>query len=67
MVGYEHALNKSKIDPKIADLSLSELLMGFFDFYAQFEFSRINSYNDKRQENDKQTCIQISPCYQFLS
>lgn len=40
MVGYEHALNKSKIDPKIADLSLSELLMGFFDFYAQFEFSR---------------------------
>lgn len=40
VVGYEHALNKSKIDPKIADLSLSELLMGFFDFYAQFEFSR---------------------------
>ena len=38
MVGFEHALNKSKINPKTADLSLSELLTGFFEFYAHFDF-----------------------------
>ena len=37
--GYENALNISYEKTDIAELSLSQLFLGFFEFYAQFDYN----------------------------
>ena len=54
--GFEHVLNASNTRPEVANLSLSELLSGFFEFYANFNFNESSvcvlsgTYQPKRRQ-----------------